>query len=416
MSPRLISSIILRDIIEEIEQVGKGRHLGEMITPLERITLDDEDWAETVAKKYHRALQEHPVVVLTEEENSQAREYLARYKEVGLDIPERATQSIRGNHAIEIRNFLKAMHYDEPQYSLWESSGGIWDVWDFLPHDNQDPACFKEWFAVIQVWRLTLAKAEIPFKDAAIGTSACVLGSLPKLWEDKLDECMQITSASAIIPTPRGRGLPVTRHDLNSVLPTLNISPDSPGLVTDTIIDRWFQILTSRRDQRKRGSTVFIHPDSLELAAATPQEVAENMLLVDADIEMILFPTVIKEQDHCILFVALPQSHVIVVYDSLGPESTKRLQKNLSWIKETGLKPETRFWEVTWMKSPKQGQADACGVFMLINAMLIAEGRDPDGGYSQEDAMFLRRYIAAVICMGELPEKRVPLSAGYGNE
>ena len=378
--------------------------LGKRITLEKGLTFKDEEWAEAVTKKHYRALQDHPVVVLTEQENAQARDYLARYKEVGLDIPDRATSLIRDQHAGEIRDFLKAKHDDQPETIVWAIAGVTWDIWNSPPFENGDPTCFNEWFAVIQVWRLSLAMAETPFLDAATGTPECRLGPLPKLWEGKLDECMRITNPSTIIPTPRAQGLPVTRADLNSVLPTLDASPYSPGLmITSTIIDRWFQILKSRRDQSKGGSTVIVQPDSLELAGATPQQLTYNILRVNPHIDMILFPTVIKEQDHHLLLAALPQSRMMAVYDSLGPESTKVVQKTHPWIKEALPKKETWGWEMEWKKCPRQDEADLGGVFMLINALFVGEGKDPDGRYSHEDALFLRRFIAAVICMGELP-------------
>ena len=378
-------------------------HLGKRITLEKGLTFEDEEWAEAVTKKHYRALHDHPVVVLTERENAQARGYLARYKEVGLDIPDRATSLIRDKHAGEIRDFLKAKHNDQPENTVWAIPGMTWDIWDSPPFENGDPTCFKEWFAVIQVWRLSLAMAETAFPDAAIGTPECLLRSLPQLWEDKLDECMRITNPSAIIPAPRGQGLPITRADLNSVLPTWNASPYSSGLITNTNIDRWFQILKSHRDQSKRGSTVIVHPDSLELAGAAPPQITYNTLQVDPHIDMILFPTIIKERDHCVLAVAHSQSRVMVVYDSLGPESTKIVQKTHPWIREARPKREIWGWEMEWKKCPRQDEADLGGVFMLINALFVGEGKEPDGMYSQEDAMFLRRFIAAVICMGELP-------------
>lgn len=412
MSGRLLSSITLRELIGEIEQMGRGMHLEKRITLEKGLTCGDEKWAEAMTKKHYRALHDHPVVVLTEQENAQAREYLARYKEVGLDIPDRATSLIREKHAGEIRDFLKAKHNDQPESIVWAIPGVEWDIWDSPPFDAGDPTCFNEWFAGVQVWRLSLAMAETPFPDAAVGTRECRLGPLPKLWEDKLDECMRITNPSAIIPTPRGQGLPVTRADLNSVLPTWHASPYSSELITSTIIDRWFQILKAHQDQKKRGSTVIIYPDSLELAGAAPPVITAKILEVDPHIGMILFPTVIKERDHCVLAVALPKRHLSVLYDSLGPESTKKFQKTHPWMMEVLPKKETRMWEVKWKNCPRQHEADLSGIFMLINALLVGEEKEPEGMYSHEDALFLRRFIAAVICMGELP----PLCVGKGME
>ena len=111
--------------------------------------------------------------------------------------------------------------------------------------------------------------------------------------------------------------------------------------------------------------------------------------------------------------MAFPQKHVMEVYNSLGLSSTRGLQKDCPWLKEdcseqgkeapAEQETVTVPWDVQWCECPPQGEEDACGIFMLINALFVCLDKDPEGGYSQQDVLFLRRYIAAVICMGELP-------------
>ena len=389
MSSHPFSSLVMRELLKEIVQIGEG------------IRLDDADWANGIAAKYFDTIRDLPVVYLTEEENLRARGYLTRYKESGLDIADRATLLIRGKHAKEMREVLKAKQDDRLASAGQDSTEEIQYT---LPSNDSAPTSFKEWFAVAQVWRLTVAMAEISFQNASLGTPGCFLGPLPKIWEDKLNECMQVTDTKAVVPTPRGYGLPVTRNDINSVLPTFDGSADVSGLLNDGILDRWFRIVVSNRNQRKPESTVYIHPESLDLASATPQQVTENVLLVNDDIELILFPTIIKQQDHCILLAAFPHRNLIAVYDSKGPESTAMLQRTLPWIKRYSHEPKEDFWQVMWMECPQQGEEDACGIFMCINALLISSEKGPVDVYSNFDTLFLGRYIAATICMGELPQ------------
>ncbi|CAD6592582.1 MAG: hypothetical protein ASARMPREDX12_006258 [Alectoria sarmentosa] len=386
MSLRGFSSIVLRELIKEIEQLQEG------------ISLEDEDWAEAAKREYHEAIQQQPLVYLTEKDYELVIEYLAWYKRCGLDVAARATQLVRGNHAADILAFLKTK-YDGME---WIDGYISYDIQHPLPSNNNGvPTCFEEWLAITQVWRLTLAMPETPFQFAEFGD--CPLSPLPKVWGDKLDECMQITDASGIVPAPKGYGLFLKRCDINSILPTSDTNTDLSGLLTDTLTDRWFRMLVSYRNQRKPGRTVCIHPECLALASATHQEVAERTMMVNADIDMILFPTVITTQGHCVLLVAFPQKHVIAVYDSLGYESTRTLQS--AWVKGNSSESETEQWEVKWVDCPRQIEGDACGVFMFINALFLCSEKDPLDGYSQDDVFFLRRYIAAAICMGELPEK-----------
>lgn len=388
MSSHAFSSLILRDLIKEIEQL------------LEGIVLEDEEWAEAMTLIHHRALEEQPLVYLTQEDYLRARLYLDMYKTYGLDIPNRATQNIRDKHAADIREFLRTKHNDKSTSTEHDSPE---DTQCSLPSNDGAPTCFKEWFAVNQVWRLTLAMTEVPFQDAAFGTPTCPLRRLPEPWEDKLNECLQITQASAVVSIPIGYGLPVTRRDLNSILPTSEVDSDLSGMLKPAILDRWFGILVSFCDRLNLNRVIFIQPDSLELADSTPQEIAENAALADPELDMVLFPTIIKEADHCILAVAMPKKEYIAVYDSLGFESTTVLQKTRSWIKERLIEPEKGIWEVVWFECPQQGEEDACGVFMFINALLVSLDKDPEGSFAKEHTLFLRRFIAAVICMGKLP-------------
>ena len=383
------SSIVLDALIKEMEQIADG------------IRLTDEHWVEGMATRYHQEMQEQPVIYLTEEENTQTRIYLAWYKNSGVDIAEEATKFIRGEHVAEIKDYLKTKHDDGPALNEHESTD---DMEFSFPSKDGAPTCFKEWFAISQVWRLTLARPEISFPDAAFGSGSCLLTPLPTLWETKLDECMQVTDASAKLPIPTGYSLPITRRDIDLVLPTSEINTDLSALLNGNIIDHWIRILVSHRNKRKPGKTVVINPNSLDLAGTTPQEVVEKLELVNADIDLVLFPTAIKEQDHCILVAAFPKTNLLAVYDSLGSKSTKVVQKKCPWIEEKKSVPGQLRWDVVWYECPQQGEELASEVFMLINAVFLSWDKVPTGGYTQADLLFLRRYVAAVICVGELPE------------
>lgn len=389
MYPRLFSSLILRELIKELEQVASEE------SPV------DEEWVGDMATKYGREIEEQPVVYLEESEYFEARQCLAWYIEYGQEIAERATLGTRGIHATEIRNFLQSEHNGWPIFARNERMEGTHYP---FPSEDRAPTCFKEWFAVAAVWRLTRAMKYVSFLDAADGTSESLIPLLPSQWVDKLDECMQIREASAVVPAPKGGPLPLRRRDIDSVLPIPYFEADESGLLTDGIIHSWFQILFSHRQKTNPGTTLFILPDSLDVAAATPKEVAQTAMMVDEDLKMMLFPTVIKERHHCILVVAFPHRKVLTINDSLGFESSRALQKDRPWIKENH-RPKDGDWKVVWLECPNEGEEVACGVFMLMNALFAVLDKDPSNAYCSEDTMFLRRFIAAVICMGELPEE-----------
>ena len=389
MSSHIFSSLVLRELIKEIERIGNGTYSSE------------EEWAEAIVTKYSHELDNQPVLYLTEEENLQARQFLAESRNSGVDLADRATRYVRGSHMAEIKDFLKDK---QDGWRVLLHPGSVEEIECPLPSDEKILTSFVQWAAMTNVWRLTLAMTEIDFHDAASGTSESLINQLPEAWEEKLDECMKITEDFAALPAPKGWGLPIRRRDLKSILPEPGLEIDASGLLSDVIINSWFRILLAQREQEMPGSMVNVLPDSLDLHAATPREIAENIMLVDSKVDTILFPTVIKEQDHCILVVAHPRKHELSVYDSLGYKSTKALQKDRPWLKEHYRPTEEDPWEVKWVECPQQGEEAACGVFMLINALFATLSEDPTHGYTPQDTMFLRRFIAAVICTGKLPE------------
>lgn len=388
MSPKLFSSLVLRQIIKEIGLFEGG------------VFLKRHSWAETMTTTYGQEMEEHPVLYLTESEASEARKYIAVLELKKVDVVETATYLVRAKHATDIRVFLNTRHDGWPVFAEHESGETVEEDHYTFPKDDRAPACFKEWFAVTNVWRLTLGLPGISYQDALIGTAGSVIHPLPEQWEEKLEECLKVTEASANIPVPRCWDLPLKRRDLDSILPTENES----GLLTNGIIDSWFRILLEHREQRRPGCSVYIPPDSPDLAGSTPQDVAENKVMVDAKIDQVVFPTVIKEHDHCILVVVMTKRKAILVLDPLGKESTERLEEDRPWIKEDR-QPKDGDWEVAWIPSPHPRAEASSGVFMLINSLSLITIANPAQMYTHQDTTFLRRYIAAVICMGKFPEE-----------
>ena len=387
------SSLILREVIREIGMMG------------ERIHLADEEWAEAMEAEHGLGIKKQPVVFLTPEENEKVMAYLSYLKYLGLDLVEKATHLKRDEHAADIRAFLKAKYEgqgsDECEFTEIPN--------EYLPTGDEPLRNLNEWIAINVVWRVAGAMPGLYFQDAKFGTPDCTLDPLPKPWVDKLNDIMQTTDATTVLPIPKAPGGFFTRRALDSILPKSDSHANRTGLLDGKVIERWFQILVSHRNKTKPGQTFFIHPDSLDLVGTSPQEVVEKACMVNADADIVLFPTVINEKDHCILIAVFPHRYTVVVYDPLGPKSTKTLLEKRPWLKEGHGRPGSDQWEVIWMPCTEQGDEAACGVFMLMNALFVSLGMDPSGKYVTGDVLFLRQYVAAVICMGELPQ---PLWAG----
>ena len=380
------SSLILREVIREIGMVGEGIH------------LNDQDWAEAVEAQHGLAAKKQPVVFLTPVENEKAIMYLSYYKFTGLDLAKRATHLMRDEHAADIKAFLKAKFESQGSDDLEFTEIPN----EYLPSGDGPLRSLKEWIAINIVWRLAGAMPGLSFQDAEFGTPDCSLDPLPYPWIEKLNDIMQITDA--ILPVPKAPGGFFTRRALDSILPKSDTHAHRTGLLDSKVIDRWFQILVSHRNRTKSGQTFFIHPDSLDVVGTSPQEVVEKAFMVNADADIVLFPTVITEKDHCILVAVFPHRYTVVVYDPLGSKSTKTLLQKRPWLKEGYGRPGTEEWEVIWMSCTEQGDEAACGVFMLMNALFVSLGRDPSDRYGTSDVLFFRQFVAAVICMGELPQ------------
>ena len=387
MGSKLFSSLVLREIIKEIGLEGGA-------------FLKRHSWAETMTTTYRQELEEDPVLYLTDSDASEARKYNAVLKQKKVDAVETATYLVRGKHATDIREFLNLRHDGWPVFAKDENGEIVEEDHYPFPKDDRAPACFDEWFAVTNVWQLTLGLPGISYHDATIGTDGSIIQPLPNEWEEKLEECLKVTEPSANIPVPKCWDLPLKRRDLDSLLPTENES----GLLTNGIISSWFRILLARREQVKPGCTVYVPPDSPDLAGSTPQDVAENRMMVNEKIDMVMFPTVIKEHDHCILVVVMTKKQAILVLDPLGNESTERFEEDRPWIEEDR-QPKDGDWEVAWLESPLLGTEMAAGVFMLINSLSLVTIANPAHMFTYQDATFLRRYIAAVICMGKFPDR-----------
>ena len=398
MSKRLFSSLVMLALIKKIE-TNKD------------VQPTDEQWAKTIRSDHGQELQEHPVVFLTPEEEAEARDYLIWFKESDIRIADDATRVVRGTHVAEIIDFLKVTQNERAAEAEHSPTG---DERIPFPSNYKTPTCFDEWYYVASIWRLTLAMAEVPYRDAAFGTDDCRISPLPEEWVEKLNHCLKTTDTSTVTPAPRGPNLPLKRRHLDAILPASDIGTDLSGFFDGIIIDVWCQILLQNRNERKPGCTVMIPPHSLDLLTATPTGVAENIASVDKRIDMILFPRIIKERDHCILVVAHPQEQIIAVYDSLGSKSTKVLRKSNAWMDEDPGDAEKEIWQVSWIDCPLQAGEHACAVFMFINAMCVILGRKPAEMYSCRDTLFLRRFIAAVVCTGELPEKVAELADNGG--
>ena len=330
------------------------------------------------------------------------------YKAGDVNIAEQATRFTRGKHAADVRAFLRAERGD--QVVLLDDDT-MEEVHYYLPRDDRPPTCFKEWFAVHSVWRLTYALAELSYPDAAFGSAECQFKPLPTLWTQKLDECLGITEPSAKIPATKWFGLPLRRCNLDSILPGLELDINESSLVDSAIMDAWFRALL-KHDKRIIS---YIPPNSLELAGCTPQEVAERPERAELEHpkhEMMFFPTIVPEHDHCVLIVAHPQTHRMTVYDPKISNTLPILAKDRTWLKRyfgqlSAKEWKSSAWEVAWVDCPDADEEGASGVFMLVNALFALSGKEPMKYYSRSDILFLRRYIAAVVCMGELPQGEV---------
>ncbi|KAL1597772.1 hypothetical protein SLS60_008259 [Paraconiothyrium brasiliense] len=184
----------------------------------------------------------------------------------------------------------------------------------------------------------------------------------------------------------------LTSHDFGTLLPQM-FNGDAKGWLNDNIVNEYLEILTDRAKHNegyvyvrgKGGSPPPVHAfksqwlASMEKDAAATARWARPMHLLGAkllDCNLVLFP--ICHHSHWRLLAIKPKDRLIEYYDSLGGPGDRFTRLAKQWVKDV---LKEHFVEDEWSISKEQkseGQVNAsdCGIFTLLNALVLLRGEE----------------------------------------
>ena len=209
----------------------------------------------------------------------------------------------------------------------------------------------------------------------------------------------------------------LTTHDFGTLVPTMFNGP-AKGWLNDNIIDEYLDLLVSHvKDKEgyvhirgKDGVAPPVHAmksqwftsmkKSPESTArwARPVNLAGEKLM---DCNLVLIP--ICDHSHWRLIAIKPKRHLIEYYDSLRGTGSEYLDAANDWVKLVlQEKYDEELWYVAheYQKSEKQVNARDCGVFTILNALVLLREEEHDRVDVTDGMEDARLRIAATLLGG----------------
>ena len=363
------SSSVLRELLKKIRD-------RKMQSPAQK-------WASHIENTHAVELIEEPCVMLPSDEFEQAHRYLnIVYKAVGEDLVKAFSGPTKDTHLAKFK---------QPQATLPDSAA---------IHETMEVGTIAHRDARNE------AKVDLPIVKMH---STPAIASLPSPWQHTLNNILSRTNCSETVA--HYNQVPITRADIATIVPTREMERakyNSPkGWVNDSMIDIFLRIVSAARNKRDRKqSTVVINSFVVQKLHHTDPKASAKKAGLDisslSSIDLILFPT--HFGGHWILIVASPQTRTLENYDSMKTGKTSPLAAVHRWIRDATGESWSGEWHVKEPDCPQQLDGSICGICVCVNALLVAIGFETSGAYSpREDDEALRRFVAVVVCKGELP-------------
>ncbi|OAG10229.1 cysteine proteinase, partial [Paraphaeosphaeria sporulosa] len=184
----------------------------------------------------------------------------------------------------------------------------------------------------------------------------------------------------------------LTSHDFGTLLPHM-FNGDAKGWLNDNIINEYLEILVNYAQRQegyvyvrgKGGSTPPVHafksqwytsmkgnPSGTARWARPMHLFGEKLLACN----LVLIP--ICHHSHWRLIAIKPKDRLIEYYDSLHGSGREYTQLAKEWVREVLQK---QFVEEEWsictnQRSKAQANASDCGIFTLLNALVLLRGEE----------------------------------------
>ena len=210
----------------------------------------------------------------------------------------------------------------------------------------------------------------------------------------------------------------LTTHDFGTLVPTMFNGP-AKGWLNDNVIDEYLDLLVSHIKEKegyvhvrgKNGTAPPVHAlksqwftsmkKSPESTArwARPVNLAGQKLF---DCNLVLIP--ICDQSHWRLIAIKPKTRLIEYYDSLRGTGDEYLQAAHDWVR---LVLKEHYVEDGWyianeyQKSEKQVNARDCGVFTILNSLVLLREEEHDRVEVTDGMDDARLRIAVTLLQGK---------------
>lgn len=239
---------------------------------------------------------------------------------------------------------------------------------------------------------ILIASSPPPFPIAPTTSITPLVAPLTKIELESLNKIAQHAAANdraivAELPT-----IKLTTHDFGTLVPTKFNGP-AKGWLNDNIIDEYLDLLVGHVKKKegyvhvrgKNGVAPPVHAfksqwytsmqKSTENTArwARPVNLSEQKLL---DCGLVLIP--ICDHSHWRLVAIKPKQRLVEYYDSLLGNGAHYTKQALEWVK---LVLKDHYIEEEWSvvdegKSEEQVNARDCGVFTILNALVLLRGEE----------------------------------------
>lgn len=241
-----------------------------------------------------------------------------------------------------------------------------------------------------------------------------LVATLTKQEKQALDAAAVATDYGKVPLAPIVKGK-LNAHDFSTLLPDM-FNGDERAWLNDNIVNEYLAILVEdvkKREgyiHRKNGPAPTVHAflsqwytnmtvDKTRVKRWADRRQLGGKNLLDAQI--LLFP--ICDNQHWRLLVIKPQERLIEYYDSLNGDGTPYTKVALDYL-QMELGPyyvATEWTVVSEQRSSRQKNSSDCGIFTVLNALVLLRGEEHNrvvSTWGMEDARFR---VAATLMAGQ---------------
>ena len=363
-------------------------------------------FADRIHQTYLVNLTHGKAVTVTTEDAKEIENYVATLRREGVDVTKDLVSNANKHHRMVVDAKKKAHFYQDvpaPSYledGDWEDSQ-LYAAWA-AKYDPEGTVRFTTWLLIHTAWRsrapaLTERPELAEVVPSSVGVFCRVMPLPPRLealvGAKREDARQSRLSDSSLQSVPIHHTTTITHHDFCRL----------DGWLGDGVLNEYLNMLV-----RSLAPLTTVNLGSYFMAMTNPNQrggILRQKGVNLMEMDLALLPLNVT-RSHWILYAIQPKFKLVSFFNSFNNDITDEDDKVREWIAEqVGRQYVAEEWVIQQMLSPIQTDAEACGVFVCMNAYCVFIGRDPRQVYAQEHIQQLRNHVGAVI-----------LNAGYVGE